>query len=130
MSRPLYKYSLLTITLSLTPTISLPENLVAKETNIPRSPKQSILAQNTTTDEARLAEAEKLNQQVIELYQQGKYNEAIPFAQQALAIRKKVLGDKHPDTANSPQYFPIDGQGLLVEGFRLAVVPLGIIQLG
>jgi CHAT domain-containing protein/Tfp pilus assembly protein PilF len=49
----------------------------------------------------KLAEAEKLTQQVIQLYQQGKYNEAIPLAEQALAIRKKVLGDNHPDTATS-----------------------------
>ncbi|MFN7218041.1 tetratricopeptide repeat protein, partial [Microcystis sp.] len=33
--------------------------------------------------------------------QQGKYNEAIPLAEQALAIRKKVLGDNHPNTARS-----------------------------
>ncbi|GCA72242.1 photosystem I assembly protein Ycf3 [Microcystis aeruginosa NIES-2519] len=46
----------------------------------------------------KLAEAEKLTQQVIQLYQQGKYNEAIPLAQQALAIRKQQLGDNHPLT--------------------------------
>ena len=49
----------------------------------------------------KLAEAERLTQQVIQLYQQGKYNEAIPLAEQALAIRKKQLGDNHPDTATS-----------------------------
>ncbi len=49
----------------------------------------------------KLAEAERLNQQVIQLYQQGKYNEAIPLAQQALAIWKQQLGDNHPDTAIS-----------------------------
>ncbi|MCA2816158.1 MAG: tetratricopeptide repeat protein [Microcystis sp. M085S1] len=54
-----------------------------------------------TERDIALAEAERLNQQVIQLYQQGKYNEAIPLAEQALAIRKKVLGDNHPDTAQS-----------------------------
>jgi tetratricopeptide (TPR) repeat protein len=49
----------------------------------------------------KLAEAERLNNQAVELYQQGKYNEAIPLAEQVLAIRKKVLGDNHPDTATS-----------------------------
>ncbi len=49
----------------------------------------------------KLAEAERLTQQVIQLYQQGKYNEAIPLAEQALAIRKQQLGDNHPDTATS-----------------------------
>jgi tetratricopeptide (TPR) repeat protein len=49
----------------------------------------------------KLAEAERLNQQVIQLYQQGKYNEAILLAEQALAIRKQQLGDNHPSTATS-----------------------------
>jgi CHAT domain-containing protein/tetratricopeptide (TPR) repeat protein len=54
-----------------------------------------------TENDITLAEAERLTQQVIQLYQQGKYNEAIPLAEQALAIRKKVLGDNHPNTARS-----------------------------
>ncbi|WP_287742819.1 CHAT domain-containing protein [Microcystis sp. M169S2] len=49
----------------------------------------------------KLAEAERLTQQVIQLYQQGKYNEAIPLAEQALAIRKQQLGENHPDSASS-----------------------------
>jgi tetratricopeptide (TPR) repeat protein len=49
----------------------------------------------------KLAEAERLTQQVIQLYQQGKYNEAILLAEQALAISKQQLGDNHPDTAAS-----------------------------
>jgi thioredoxin-like negative regulator of GroEL len=36
----------------------------------------------------KLAEAERLTQQVIQLYQQGKYNEASPLFKQALAIWK------------------------------------------
>ncbi len=50
---------------------------------------------------AELQEAQKLNQQAFHLYQQGKYTEAIPLAQKALAIRKKVLGKEHPDVALS-----------------------------
>ena len=54
-----------------------------------------------TERDIALAEAERLTRQVIQLYQQGKYNEAIPLAEQALAIRKQQLGDNHPDTAQS-----------------------------
>jgi tetratricopeptide (TPR) repeat protein len=54
-----------------------------------------------TENDITLAEAERLNQQVIQLYQQGKYNEAILLAEQALAIRKQQLGDNHPLTAQS-----------------------------
>ena len=32
---------------------------------------------------------------------QGKYNEAEPLYQQALALRQKLLGDDHPDVASS-----------------------------
>ena len=48
-----------------------------------------------------LQEAEKLSQQAIQLYQQGKYTEAIPLAEKALAIREKVLGSEHKDIAQS-----------------------------
>ncbi len=50
---------------------------------------------------AALQEAEELNQQVIQLNKQGKYREAIPIAQRALAIREKALGTEHPDVASS-----------------------------
>ncbi|WP_287734022.1 tetratricopeptide repeat protein [Microcystis sp. M095S1] len=58
-----------------------------------------VISQASPQD--KLAEAERLNQQVIQLYQQGKYNEAILLAEQALAIRKQQLGDNHPLTATS-----------------------------
>ncbi|NES00462.1 MAG: tetratricopeptide repeat protein, partial [Symploca sp. SIO1B1] len=48
-----------------------------------------------------LAEAEKLNQQAFQLYQVGKYSEAIPLAEKALAIRQRILGEEHPDVATS-----------------------------
>jgi CHAT domain-containing protein/Flp pilus assembly protein TadD len=48
-----------------------------------------------------LAKAEKLNKQGIQLYQEGRYAEAEPLHKEALTIRKKQLGDNHPDTAKS-----------------------------
>jgi CHAT domain-containing protein/Flp pilus assembly protein TadD len=48
-----------------------------------------------------LEEAERLNQKAIQLYEQGKYDEAVPLAEQALVIRKRVLGDRHSDVAVS-----------------------------
>jgi class 3 adenylate cyclase/tetratricopeptide (TPR) repeat protein len=47
-----------------------------------------------------LAEAAALNQQVIQLYSQGHYSEAIPLAQRALAMQEKALGPHHPTVAN------------------------------
>ncbi|QSJ20056.1 tetratricopeptide repeat protein [Nostoc sp. UHCC 0702] len=50
---------------------------------------------------AELEEAKRLNQQVVQLYGEGKYSQAIPLAERALAITEKVLGAYHPDVATS-----------------------------
>jgi CHAT domain-containing protein/tetratricopeptide (TPR) repeat protein len=46
-------------------------------------------------------EANELDNRVTELYSAGRYSEAIPLAQRALAIREKTLGRDHPDVAQS-----------------------------
>jgi Tetratricopeptide repeat len=43
-----------------------------------------------------LAEAVLLNQQVVQLYQQGKYAEATELAKRVLAIREARLSPDHP----------------------------------
>jgi CHAT domain-containing protein/tetratricopeptide (TPR) repeat protein len=48
---------------------------------------------------ARLVQATRLNYQGYQLWQQGKPAEALPLMQQALAIRKEVLGECHRDYA-------------------------------
>ncbi|MEH2151404.1 tetratricopeptide repeat-containing protein, partial [Nostoc sp.] len=55
----------------------------------------------STAQSAQLAEAERLDQQVEKLYNEGKYSEAIPLAERELAIRKQILGEEHPDVAAS-----------------------------
>jgi tetratricopeptide (TPR) repeat protein len=55
----------------------------------------------TAEQTAQLAEANRLNQQVTQLYQQGQYAAALPLAQKALAIREQLLGANHPDVATS-----------------------------
>src|SRR5438552_1919624 len=55
---------------------------------------QGLWAQNTRDPEA-------LDRQVFELHRRGKYAEAIPLAEQSLAIREKALGPDHPNTAAS-----------------------------
>ena len=49
--------------------------------------------------EDSIEEAAALNQEVGDLYVQGRYEDAIPRAERALAIREKALGPKHPGTA-------------------------------
>jgi CHAT domain-containing protein/tetratricopeptide (TPR) repeat protein len=59
------------------------------------------LAQMAPADRRRLAEAVQLNGRVVQLYQQGKPQEALPVAQKALELRKQVLGERHPHYAGS-----------------------------
>ena len=46
-------------------------------------------------------DATALTQQVIELSKRGRYSEALPLAERALAIREKALGPDHVDVAVS-----------------------------
>jgi CHAT domain-containing protein/Flp pilus assembly protein TadD len=46
-------------------------------------------------------EASELNKKVIELYNAGRYADAIPIAQQVLAIWEKALGRDHPNVATA-----------------------------
>jgi hypothetical protein len=50
-------------------------------------------------EEGDLAEAQRLNAQVLQYYSTGRYQQAIPLAQRVLAIREKALGPEHPGTA-------------------------------
>ena len=43
----------------------------------------------------------ELNKKFIELFQQGKYEEAIPYAEKAFAMAKKELSENHPDYATN-----------------------------
>jgi CHAT domain-containing protein/tetratricopeptide (TPR) repeat protein len=48
----------------------------------------------------RLMEAEDLIRQASVLRGRGKYEAAVPLARQSLALRKEILGEKHPDYAH------------------------------
>jgi tetratricopeptide (TPR) repeat protein/CHAT domain-containing protein len=50
---------------------------------------------------AQQDEAAALNNRVAELNRAGKFSEAIPLAQRALAIKEEVLGPDHPDVATT-----------------------------
>ncbi|NEP26593.1 CHAT domain-containing tetratricopeptide repeat protein, partial [Moorena sp. SIO3I6] len=85
-------------------------------------------AMSQVSKQEELAEAERLNQQAEQLYQQGKYNEAIPLAEQALAIRKKIFVNNHLDVATSLNYLALlyKLQGRYAEAIPLAEQALAI----
>jgi CHAT domain-containing protein/Tfp pilus assembly protein PilF len=57
--------------------------------------------QTIATPRAVLDEADRLDKVVDTLYVKGKFQDAIPLAQQSLALREKVLEPRHPDLAIS-----------------------------
>ena len=62
----------------------------------------TALAQTTEADPAeQLAEAERLNQEGLELYRAGRYGEAEAYYQRALTIREAVLPENHLSIATS-----------------------------
>ena len=85
-----FLYCSIATTIAVGLLVSAPEK-VTGHTQKPQSTQQS----------AKLQEAERLNKRALQLLREGKYTEGIPFAQRALAIREKVLGKEHPQTAQS-----------------------------
>jgi tetratricopeptide (TPR) repeat protein len=65
------------------------------------SPQVSEIKDSALSESNDLEKAKTLNRQVIQLYRQGHYAEAIPLAKDVLAIYQKALGPDHPDVAAS-----------------------------
>jgi len=91
------------------------------QSSIPHPP--SLIA-NEADD---LAEAERLKQQVEQLYHQGQYSEAIPLVERMLTLYQNLHGEEHPDIADSLTYLGIlyRSQGRYAEAeplFRQALV--------
>ncbi|MFY9894662.1 MAG: tetratricopeptide repeat protein [Xanthobacteraceae bacterium] len=61
----------------------------------------ALAAGSLTGVSAQSSTADELNKKIIELFNSGKIAEAIPPAQQVLAIREKALGPDHPDVAQA-----------------------------
>jgi len=60
-----------------------------------------LAAAPTGTQAQRALDVDTLNQQVVQLFDQGKYKEAFALAEKALALAERVLGEEHPDTLTS-----------------------------
>lgn len=50
------------------------------------------------TKEEQLELAKGYNQQLIQYYEQGEWNKALPLAEKVFKIKKSLLGEKDPDT--------------------------------
>ena len=60
-----------------------------------------LLALTSLSGAGPLDDATRLNAEVVKLYREGRYPEAIPHAREALRIREEVLGPAHLDVAQS-----------------------------
>jgi TonB family protein len=65
------------------------------------SPAAFQAAAQTTAASPALLEAQKLSTEVVKLFQQQKYEEALPLAQKAISIREKELGKYHISVAHA-----------------------------
>src|ERR1039457_3648284 len=52
-------------------------------------------------DAQELQRANELNAQVVQLYRDGKYDQAIDKAKESLAICERMLGPVHPNVASA-----------------------------
>jgi CHAT domain-containing protein/tetratricopeptide (TPR) repeat protein len=59
------------------------------------------LSNGSAHSDEELSRAERLTEKSVQLCKEGKYGEAIPFAEEALAIRERISGPEHPDVADS-----------------------------
>jgi Tfp pilus assembly protein PilF len=75
------------------------------------------VAGSTQGERAAFLSATDMNEQAESLYEKGKYAEAHPLLEKALAIRRRLLGEDHPETATSHSNLAgnLDMQGKCVE---------------
>ena len=55
--------------------------------------------------QAELEKADTLHKKVVQLYQERRFQDALPYAQQALQIRERILGPEHTPHCYQPQQF-------------------------
>lgn len=80
------------IFLSIVSVMILPIKTIAQtQDNI----RQNIIAQINSEGDDKVAEVEKLNAEIEELYKQGNYQQAIILSEKVLVIVKEVLGENH-----------------------------------
>jgi len=60
-----------------------------------------VAAVGVSAQPDELEEAKRLNREVNQLYGAGRYDEALPLAERALALREKALGAEHAAVAQS-----------------------------
>jgi tetratricopeptide (TPR) repeat protein/CHAT domain-containing protein len=78
----------------------------------------------------QVSDVDELNGRIVELFRAGRYAEAVPIAQQVLAIRESTLGRNHPDVAVALNNLAAlyDSQGLYADAEPLYQRALAILE--
>jgi len=61
----------------------------------------ALLARLSAAQRAELEEAFELNRRMAKLFEQGDYRAAVEAGKQAMEIRRRILGEEHPDYAQN-----------------------------
>lgn len=96
-------FMLLTLLLVTASALAQPAN--------PSSESQLPQPAFTPEQEIELRRAEELSKKCDALFEEGKYKEAIPIAEEVLNIRSRMLGEENPDTAEA-----LNDLGVIFEG--------------
>lgn len=75
------------------------QQLVAAQSNTAQG--SAAPAAMTAEQSAKLAEATRLTAEAVKLHGQGKFDEALPLAERALALRTEAVGQEHQSVAAS-----------------------------
>jgi len=118
--------ALVVVTLSVDGIYTVLSNAVDREA---RGPYQLQWRAATTADEA-LVQVGKLAQESNQLMDQGRYAEAVPLAERVLELRRRALGETHPNVATSLNNlaYLYDAQGLYSEAEPLYKQALKILR--
>src|SRR6185295_1026440 len=88
----------------------------------------------TPSAQTALNEATRLNREVEKLYGEGKFRNAVPLAERALALREKALGSTHPDVAeilnNLALLYKVQGEYTKAESLHVRALDIREKVLG
>lgn len=102
MQASCYKLRTLTLLIALLSQLMSPTFASAQLAEKGSSPATATEQNKTNAaQEAVSAEAEELNKKVIELYAQGRFDEALPMAKRLLLMLEQSVGPEHPEVASA-----------------------------
>ncbi|CAN5320004.1 MAG: TonB family protein [Pyrinomonadaceae bacterium] len=89
----------LTLLIGLTLTARTASHAQNQTAPLSPAPEQNAAQSKANAASPNVAEAVRLNRQVVELYQAGKHGEAVPLAERVVMLREQAQGKDHIEVA-------------------------------